>query len=254
MSGPKLREISEALICLYEPIPIDQFPQQLFQLVESLVPGTKLTFDKLEVASGTLTHIRSYTVPDEESWLISLNKAIAKEHPAVEYVARGGRERVLRLSDFVPRRRLRETFFYNEVLRPQDTYGQIAVLLPIPGCVAGVTLNRDRDFRESEMDLMRLLEAHILRAHANSLIYTALQSAETAITVAAGSPGDARKLGLTDREAEVLYWMAQGKRDREIGVILDISHKTVGKHVEHILAKLGAETRGAAAAQLLDLA
>jgi DNA-binding CsgD family transcriptional regulator len=56
---------------------------------------------------------------------------------------------------------------------------------------------------------------------------------------------------LTPREKEVLHWLAQGKRDREIAIILGISHKTVGKHVEHILTKLNVETRGAAAARHL---
>lgn len=53
---------------------------------------------------------------------------------------------------------------------------------------------------------------------------------------------------LTSRENEILHWLATGKRDREIGTILDVSGRTVQKHVEHILDKLQVETRGAAAA------
>lgn len=57
-----------------------------------------------------------------------------------------------------------------------------------------------------------------------------------------------RHLGrLTRREAEILDWIAQGKRNAEIAIILGISHRTVGKHVEHVLAKLEVETRTAAA-------
>lgn len=55
-------------------------------------------------------------------------------------------------------------------------------------------------------------------------------------------------LGLTPREAEVLAWVAQGKRNSEIAVILGNQTRTVGKHVENVLGKLGAETRSAAAA------
>ena len=54
--------------------------------------------------------------------------------------------------------------------------------------------------------------------------------------------------GLTRREAEVLFWVTEGKTDWEIGVILGVSARTVQKHVEHILSKLGTETRTAAAA------
>ncbi|MBK1687267.1 response regulator [Rubrivivax gelatinosus] len=55
-------------------------------------------------------------------------------------------------------------------------------------------------------------------------------------------------LELTAREAEVLYWVVQGKANRDIGDILGTSHRTVTKHLEHVFQKLGVETRTAAAA------
>lgn len=54
-------------------------------------------------------------------------------------------------------------------------------------------------------------------------------------------------LGLSARESEVLYWIAQGKTNPEIAVILGIARRTVATHVEHILAKLRVENRCAAA-------
>ncbi len=58
-------------------------------------------------------------------------------------------------------------------------------------------------------------------------------------------------LGLTPREAEVLTWIAQGKSNYEIGVILSACTGTICKHVEHILAKLNVENRTAAAAMAI---
>lgn len=55
-------------------------------------------------------------------------------------------------------------------------------------------------------------------------------------------------LGLTEREAEVLAWIAQGKTNYEIAVILGAATGTVRKHVEHILSKLKVENRTSAAA------
>jgi DNA-binding CsgD family transcriptional regulator len=52
---------------------------------------------------------------------------------------------------------------------------------------------------------------------------------------------------LTNREAEVLAWVAQAKRNGEIAIILGISERTVQKHMERVLAKLGVENRTAAA-------
>jgi len=53
--------------------------------------------------------------------------------------------------------------------------------------------------------------------------------------------------GLTQREAEVLYWVTKGKTNRDIGDILGLSPRTAHKHLEHVFAKLGVETRTAAA-------
>jgi CheY-like chemotaxis protein/DNA-binding CsgD family transcriptional regulator len=52
---------------------------------------------------------------------------------------------------------------------------------------------------------------------------------------------------LTLREAEVLYWVAKGKTNRDIGDILGSSPATVKKHLERVYIKLGVETRTAAA-------
>ena len=52
---------------------------------------------------------------------------------------------------------------------------------------------------------------------------------------------------LTQKEAEVLYWVTQGKTSKDIGDILGSSPRTVNKHLEHVYEKLGVETRTAAA-------
>lgn len=54
-------------------------------------------------------------------------------------------------------------------------------------------------------------------------------------------------LKLTSRESEVLYWLACGKANKEISEILNISVRTVNKHLEQIFPKLGVENRTAAA-------
>ena len=55
-------------------------------------------------------------------------------------------------------------------------------------------------------------------------------------------------LGLTTREMEVLTWIAQGKTNHEIGVILSACTGTICKHVERILCKLRVKNRTSAAA------
>lgn len=54
-------------------------------------------------------------------------------------------------------------------------------------------------------------------------------------------------LPITKRESEVLFWISQGKTNREIATILSLSHRTINKHLEQIFPKLNVDNRTSAA-------
>lgn len=56
---------------------------------------------------------------------------------------------------------------------------------------------------------------------------------------------------LTERQTEVLSWVARGKTNAEIGEILSLKTGTISKYLERIYPKLGVENRTAAASFLL---
>jgi DNA-binding NarL/FixJ family response regulator len=58
---------------------------------------------------------------------------------------------------------------------------------------------------------------------------------------------------ISAREAEVLNWLSQGKTNRDIAEILDVSPRTVNKHLERIFRKIGVENRTSAAAIVLAM-
>ncbi|QYO68179.1 helix-turn-helix transcriptional regulator [Leptolyngbya sp. 7M] len=66
------------------------------------------------------------------------------------------------------------------------------------------------------------------------------------------SPKVLEMLGLTKREAEVLFWGANDKSTKEIASILGCREKTVEKHFEHIYEKFGVQTRMAATMKALS--
>lgn len=72
-------------------------------------------------------------------------------------------------------------------------------------------------------------------------------------TPAKPTPALLEPLGLTPREAEILFWIAHGKTNGEIGIILDLATNTVKKHVANLLPKLGLETRIAAALRAMEI-
>ena len=75
--------------------------------------------------------------------------------------------------------------------------------------------------------------------------FTALAFEESLLELPAK---DLIKLGLTQREAEVLRWLAEGKTSQEIATILEISPRTVSKHLRRVYQELGVENRHAAVA------
>lgn len=56
---------------------------------------------------------------------------------------------------------------------------------------------------------------------------------------------------LTERQTEVLSWVARGKTNAEIAQILSLKTKTIGKYLERIFPKLGVENRTSAASFIL---
>jgi len=59
------------------------------------------------------------------------------------------------------------------------------------------------------------------------------------------------QLALTERESEVIFWIAHGKTNREVAEILSMSPRTVNKHLEQIFNKLEVDNRTSAAALAL---
>jgi DNA-binding CsgD family transcriptional regulator len=94
----------------------------------------------------------------------------------------------------------------------------------------------------AERDVRQLVLALQQRTGDDDLLIVMREVSDAAVVQAL-----VQALKLTLREAEVLYWVAKGKTNRDIGDILGSSPATVKKHLERVYVKLGVETRTAAA-------
>jgi HD-GYP domain-containing protein (c-di-GMP phosphodiesterase class II) len=97
-----------------------------------------------------------------------------------------------------------------------------------------------RPFGEARRELGEMVRGGMLDKRAVDAILEAAGGAP--LGVRQGYPA-----GLTEREAEVLRLVAQGRTNREIAEALVITEKTAGHHVEHIYGKIGVSTRVGAA-------
>lgn len=93
-------------------------------------------------------------------------------------------------------------------------------------------------------DLIRAIEARLRRSE---------QQAKREFKPDFSSSRPLLALGLTPRAAEALLWLAQGKTNSDIAIILGITESTVKKHVQEMFNKLGVETRGAATVRALEV-
>jgi len=59
---------------------------------------------------------------------------------------------------------------------------------------------------------------------------------------------------MTDREFEIVAYVAEGRTNKEIAEVLEISEHTVKEHIKHILRKTAATTRTGILSQILKYA
>jgi DNA-binding CsgD family transcriptional regulator len=151
----------------------------------------------------------------------------------------------LLFSDLARRHRDRHKGKYPELYRELEMGENMA--LPVGGragefCGLGFINKRFGRFTERDRQMLNLLRPHLAAAYANAQRFSTVVASRTM-----GIEAD-----LTAREADIAAWLALGKTNWEIGVICRVSVRTVEKHVERILTKLGVENRTAAVAALME--
>lgn len=171
--------------------------------------------------------------------------ALMDEHPFTRHVRETGETGPLRLSDFWTRREQLRSELHRQVFRHVGI-GRLLGMAVAYGRWAGtITLARpfsDPDFSERDRTMLRLVAPHYAQA---------LELASLASVHRTASLDVLARLGLTPRESDVATWLAGGRSNAEIAALLRMSPRTVEKHVENILGKLGVENRTAAALVVL---
>jgi len=214
-----------------------------------LIPAEVSVFQVLDRLTGRIVTRMAPGNPftPEE---IAYYSARSEEHPLVAHFARSGDTRARRVSDVVTDHEWRRSRYYQACLRRLDLPYSLALPVRIDeAIVAGISFSRrDRDFSGHECELLDAFGPHFRQAW---------QRHENPWRDAAGAERAARQrfegLGLTPRESEVLYWMAEGKQNREIAAILGLRLGTVQEHVANLLPKLSQENRHAATVFALGL-
>jgi DNA-binding CsgD family transcriptional regulator len=219
---------------------VEPFPLEVLIKLERLIRADAIVaFQEIHFPDGKCHVVEQVEISDRSvpPALEAAARAISRQDP-LRHGFRRHERRALKLSDFFTIRQLRDLDFYREVWRPLGIDDSLRVWLPAPqGRARTIVLERGgKRFTRRDRRLLQLLRPHLIHISANAHFRRAHADGLS---------------GLTEREAEVLGWIAHGKTNGEISSILVVSPHTVRKHVENIFMKLGVHTRTAAAARAL---
>lgn len=239
----------EALNLLYECRSAKTLPDTVQQVLTATIPC-----DLTGWYDATQEHtVRSYdhrmrplTTPFDE--FDRYLQSFFRLHPFTRYMMNGGKDTVLRLSDFSPSEDFLRNPLFMALNTPHHQYVIGARLnRPEDGFIALVCSRVNRDFDAQEMLLLDTVMKHIQR-HATVLGLLPTDGTESSVP----EQSTCRKklteaFGLTSREEEIAYWVSMGKTNSDIAVILGISPHTVRTHLQNIFVKISIETRAALA-------
>ncbi|HSI84925.1 MAG TPA: LuxR C-terminal-related transcriptional regulator [Candidatus Methylacidiphilales bacterium] len=174
----------------------------------------------------------------------------SEENPLVAYYQRTGDLQARRLSDVIDVNVWMESTYYQTCVKRLDLRHCLALPVVVnESIVASFSFGRrGNDFSQHECELLDAFGPHFRQAwfrHENP--WRDQKSEEMSVR------SRFTQLGINTRESEVLYWMTEGKLNREIAVILGIRLGTVQDHVANILLKLEQENRHAATVFALKL-
>lgn len=240
--------LQHAILALHECRVISTFKQALPAILLSLVPADLFYLMEFEHSpKSERVKVVSVIDPAEQikPALALYIEGALPEHPIAKHFAETGETTALKLSDFyTTKHQLQETELYERFYGPIGVVRKITIPAIIgPQNIGAIALcSQRKDFTERDRLILNLLRPHIDLARQTADLLTARSEL-----------GDQQRTtyDLTPREAEVAGWLAAGKTNPEIAIILASNVRTVEKHVEAVLKKLGVENRTAAAVLIL---
>jgi DNA-binding CsgD family transcriptional regulator len=229
--------LQRAILELYEYRDADAFRQMLPGFLLKLVPAdhSNLCVYRVNPGPKLVRCIESnQLISPRASWAESL----VAHHPSTHYFMQGGELTAVKLSDFFALNQLKSSMFWDFFHQTQLEYNLHVPVESAEGVAAIGVANHRRDFSERDRTMFNLIRPHFNQAQRNAELATQRLKARTEPLAA---------YNLTPRETEVAGWLSQGKTNPEIAIILQTRPRTVEKHMEKVLEKLGVENRTAAA-------
>jgi DNA-binding CsgD family transcriptional regulator len=238
-----LRTLQQAVLLIDALADLDNpadFPRLVLPRLADLIGCDVITYNEISL-DGCDIRYADYPCGIRDSATGEVLAAHLHEHPLVAHYQMSGDPGPVKISDFLSQQQFHRLGLYAEFYRYLAVEHQMAMALPAPDKqIVGLALNRSRtDFSETDRAVLDVLYAPLAAGLERARIRDRARRALEAQAAAAPSE-------LTGREAQILQLVAAGRTNTAIARTLEVSPRTIAKHLEHIYRKLGVTSRAAA--------
>lgn len=242
---------------LYAHRDTESFKRHVLKTIPDLVPSELTTYNELDLRTSKNVWEWEPT-PSDFAELTEAFTAHMDQNPCVAYYRCTGDGRATKISDFLTQRELRGLGYYSEYLSRVGLEHRMSIVIPKPPHFAtALALGRSgRDFSERDRLVLDLIRPHLAQAYHNVAELTRLKQDSVRPDPPKGSLRSREsfeRLGLTERETEILLGVARGQTNLQVAASLYVSPFTVKTHLQRIYRKLGVGSRAGALSRALEI-
>lgn len=245
-----LQTLNKATLELYSPdLNTGNWLQHAFQFLATLTVTDQINYGYLDPKRGSMDVATSNKTPDWETAVVGFGAFMAK-YPYFCFDPSVGEGRPFFRSDFITARQFRDLDIFQDCFRLLGMMDHAAVYVPTnDGKLMwfGVERSGNTEFSERDRTMLEMAQRHLVNSR--QLVHARAQMRDefniNAEVLARG--------GLTPREAEVGYWLIEGKTNVEIGILMKLQTQTVKGHLATLFNKTGTGNRLALTLHLIEL-
>lgn len=245
-----LRALNEATLGLYAPeLRLNKFPQAAFEFICRLLGVDQINYANLDLDAGNIDMVTNAMTPDWIAGVEGFGLHMWK-YPMSNFDPSVNDGKPFFSSDFVSQRQFRDLDLYSDCFRLLGMHHHGAVFVPTDEghrLWFGLERSGSREFSERDRLMLALAQPHLENARR---LVLARQKVRDTLQITPETFASA----YSSREAEIAFWLTEGKSNIEIGLLMKLHVQTIKSHITSLFNKTGCGNRLALTLHLIERA